>query len=208
MPEEPPRLYLITPVVSGRSYRLPLSGEMMVAARVACLLVRTAASSDAENEHIFRLLALPLQERGIACLVAEDPQFCIRVGADGVHVNGDGPQLGEVLRALKPNFIVGAGGLRTRHSAMLAGEAGADYVMFGESEESLSEAIERVAWWAEIFTAPCVGYASDVESIGRLIRAGADFIALGAAVFSDPRGADAALREAAARLTLVPGTTQ
>jgi thiamine-phosphate pyrophosphorylase len=208
MPAEAPRLYLITPPISERAFRLPLSGEEMTACGVACMLLRTAALGDAENELIFRALAPPLQERGIACLVADDPQLCVRVNADGVHTNGEGLQLERALRALKPKFIVGAGQVWTRHGAMIAGEAGADYVMFGESGEPYSDVVERVAWWAEIFTVPCVAYASDLESIGNLVRAGADFIALGRAVFSDPRGADAALHEAAARVTLLPEATQ
>ena len=101
---------------------------------------------------------------------------------------------------LKPSFIVGAGGLRTRHEAMIAAEAGADYVMFVDSGGPQSAAAELIAWWAENITVPCVGYASGLESISLLASAGADFIALGSAVFSDPRGAETALREAASLL--------
>ncbi len=208
MPAKPPRLYLITPPISEPAFRMPLSGEDMTACGVACLLVRTAALSDAENELIFQVLAPPLQERGIACLVADDPQFCVCVNADGVHVNGEGPKLEQALRALKPNFIAGAGKLRTRHAAMLAGEAGADYVMFGECGGAQYDLVERVAWWAEMFTVPCVAYADGLESIGSLVRAGADFIALGRAVFSDELGAEAALHKAAARITLLLEATR
>jgi thiamine-phosphate pyrophosphorylase len=176
----------------------------MAGSGVACLLVRMAAFGDAENEIIFRWLAAPLQEHGIACLVADDPQFCVRVHADGVHVTGEGPQLEQTLRSLKPGFIVGAGGLRTRHAAMVAGEAGADYAMFGESAEQLATLVERVAWWAGIFAVPCVGYAHDLDSIRDLVHAEADFIALGGAASSDPRGPEAALRKAAALVTRAP----
>jgi uncharacterized protein len=185
MPMEPPRFYLITPPISNTAPYPELSGELMAGCGGTCLLVRTAAYCDAENEIIFRRLAVPLQERGI---VADDPQFCVRVHADGVHVNGEGPQLEQALRSLKPGLIVGAGGLRTRHAAMVAGEAGVDYVMFAEGAEQQATLVEQIAWWAEIFTVPCVGYAHDLDSIGDLVCAGADFIALGGAVFFDPRG--------------------
>jgi len=204
MRSEVPRLYLITPPIAEPGFCLMLSGEEMTACGVACLLLRTAALNDSEKEKIFHVLAAPLQERGIACLVADDPQFCIRVNADGVHVNGRQFQLEQALQALKSKFIVGTGGLQTRHDAMIAAEAGADYVMFGESGETPSIAVERVAWWAEIFTVPCVAYANGLESIASLARAGADFIALGGAVFGDSRGAEAALRDAAARIALAP----
>jgi thiamine monophosphate synthase len=76
---EAPRLYLITPPMLSPAERLPLSAEAAAACGVACLLVRPAAPSDAANEQIFRALAAPLQERGIACLVADDPHFVFAV---------------------------------------------------------------------------------------------------------------------------------
>jgi thiamine-phosphate pyrophosphorylase len=147
-----------------------------------------------------------VQKHGVACLVADDPQWAVRVSADGVHIDGTGERLQSALRAIKPGHIVGAGGLPTRDAAMTAGEAGADYVMFGgpSGAEPHAAIVERVAWWAEIFNVPCVGYARDLASIGDLVRAGADFIALGDAVFADPRGAAAALRDAARLMAPTP----
>src|SRR5262249_54416414 len=79
---------------------------------------------------------------------------------------------------------VGAGGLVTRHDAMLVAEQGADYVMFGEplagGERPAKAAVEdRVAWWAEVFEIPCVGFAASVEDVAPLVAAGVDFVALG-----------------------------
>jgi len=113
---------------------------------------------------------------------------------------------------LKPNYIAGAGGLRSRHDAMVAAEAGADYVMFGEPDAaghspSRDAVIERVAWWAEVFEIPCVGYATALDDIDALVAAGADFVAVGDALFDDPRGPKAAAAEAAARLSLAETTT-
>jgi len=194
-----PHLYLVTPPLSAPAGCLPISAEAAAACGVACLFIRTAAISNAAKlEQIFQGIAVPFQERGIACLVADDSQFCLRVGADGVHLDWGGPCCEDALRALTPNYIVGAGGLRTRHDAMIAAEAGADYVMFGEEGWPQSAIAGLVAWWAQNITVPCVGYASGFESIRPLVGAGADFIALGSAVFSDPRGAESALREAAA----------
>jgi thiamine-phosphate pyrophosphorylase len=89
--------------------------------------------------------------------------------------------------------------------AMTAGEAGADYVMFGDPDEagnrvSFDAIIDRVGWWAEVFEVPCVAYAARLEEIDALAAAGADFVAIGAAAFDDPRGLKTALAEAAARL--------
>jgi len=77
-------------------------------------------------------------------------------------------------------------------------------LMFGGGAETHAHIIERVAWWAEIFNLPCVGYAHDLGAIGDLVRAGADFIALGDAVFADPRGASAALHDAARLIAPTP----
>jgi thiamine-phosphate pyrophosphorylase len=90
---------------------------------------------------------------------------------------------------------------------MLAAERGADYVMFGEPDASgqqpaFDAVIERVEWWAEVFEIPCVGYAHSLDEIAPLARAGADFIAVGSFIFSDPRGPVAALAAAAGRLSL------
>ncbi len=204
MPTDAPRLYLITPPISDWTPYPPVLDEAMAACDVACVLLRTAARDEGEKENIVRALAPLVQKHGVACLVANDPQWAVRANADGVHVDGEGERLQSALRALKPGHIVGAGGLPTRDAAMTAGEAGADYVMFGGGAETHAQIVERVAWWAEIFNVPCVGYAHDLGAIGDLVRAGADFIALGDAVFADPRGAAAALHDAARLMAPTP----
>jgi thiamine-phosphate pyrophosphorylase len=178
----------------------------MATCDVACVLLRIAAQEEDEKEKIVHALAPLVQQHGVACLVADDPQWAVRANADGVHIDGAEERLQSALRALKPGSIVGAGGLPTRDAAMAAGEAGADYVMFGGpcGSEPHAAIVERVAWWAEIFNVPCIGYAHDLGAIGDFVRAGADFIALGDAVFADPRGAAAALRDAARLMAPTP----
>jgi thiamine-phosphate pyrophosphorylase len=86
---------------------------------------------------------------------------------------------------------------------MTAGEMGADYVMFGEPHggaqtrglASLVSLTERVVWWAEIFETPCVAYADTIAAAGPLAEAGADFIALGDAIWGSS-SRTAAVREA------------
>jgi thiamine-phosphate pyrophosphorylase len=199
MPQDALRLYLITPPISDWTPYPPLFEAAMATCDVACVLLRTAAHAEGGKKNIARALAPLVQKHGVACLVADDPQWAVRANADGVHVDGAGERLQSALRALRPGHIIGAGGLPTRDAAMAAGEAGADYLMFGGpcGAEPHAAIVERVVWWAEIFTVPCVGYAHNLGAIGDLTRAGADFIALGDAVFADPRGAAAALRDAA-----------
>jgi thiamine-phosphate pyrophosphorylase len=109
------------------------------------------------------------------------------------------------LPVLKPRYIVGCGGLGSRHDAMVAGERGADYVMFGETDPdgrrpAFAAVLDRVAWWAELFEIPCVGWAMNLDEVAALAGAGADFVAIADAVWTDPRGPGAAVAAAASRL--------
>ena len=97
-------------------------------------------------------------------------------------------------RRLKPDRIAGVGGLTTRHDSMAAGEAGADYVLFGEPDAkgqrpSVEAIAERLQWWAELFEPPCVGFAASREEAYEFAAAGADFVLVGDFIWADPRGA-------------------
>ena len=75
---------------------------------------------------------------------------------------------------------------------MLAAESGADYVMFGEPDRDGHRAgfeavLQRVSWWAEVLTIPCVGYAASLEEVETLARAGADFVAIDETIWRDTR---------------------
>jgi thiamine-phosphate pyrophosphorylase len=124
-----------------------------------------------------------------------------RAGADGAHLSGiDAMQ--DMLPSLKPDRIAGVGGLSTRHDSMIAGEAGADYVLFGEPDgnnerPSVDAIAERLQWWAELFEPPCVGYAATLDEARVFAAAGADFVLVGDLVWTDPRGAAAALMDIA-----------
>jgi thiamine-phosphate pyrophosphorylase len=83
---------------------------------------------------------------------------------------------------------------------MLAGEAGADYVMFGEPDRDgrrpgFEAVLERVTWWAETLTIPCVGYAASLDEVEALAQAGADFVAIGEALWRGGAGAMGAVTQ-------------
>jgi thiamine-phosphate pyrophosphorylase len=199
----PARLYLATPALSDATAARALLAPALAAAEIAAVLVRLPAAD--ERTLINRVLEIaPLvQESGAALLIEGRPDLVARAGADGAHITGI-TALQEAIGALKPHRIVGAGGLASRHEAMVAAEAGADYVMFGEPDAAGKrpsfEAIrERVEWWAEVFAIPCIAYAASLAEIGPL--AAAEFVALGPSILSDPRGPAAAVAEAFQRLT-------
>jgi thiamine-phosphate pyrophosphorylase len=178
--------------------------QTLGAADFAAVLLRLPPALEyAKLDHV-KALGPGVQEKGIALLLDGDAQLAVRVGADGAHLSGV-EALRAALPSLKPDRIAGCGRLATRDDAMVAGELGADYVMFGEPDSagrrpSLQAILERVAWWAELFELPCVGFAGAPDEVEPLARAGADFIAVGDFVFSDVRGSATAAAELARRI--------
>jgi thiamine-phosphate pyrophosphorylase len=80
--------------------------------------------------------------------------------------------------------------------------------MFGDNTRpSLEALIERVSWWADVFEIPCVAYAATLDEISPLVDAGADFVAIGDALFADPRGVARAAADASSRLSLTEAAT-
>ncbi len=178
--------------------------EALEAAEIAAVLVAPAEAGSAAAIDRVAALVAPVQQRGAAVLVDGSPELATRWRADGVHAVGI-EALSHALEILKPAHIVGAGGLATRHDAMLAAESGGDYVMFGEPDRTgrspaFDWTLERVAWWAELFEVPCVGAADDLAQVAALAEAGADFVAVGDLVWNDGRGPAAAVRAVAEQL--------
>ena len=184
--------------------RLP---ELLAAADVAAVLVRLKETDQRTMISRLKQLAPAIQNAGAALLVEGHVELVARAGADGAHVSGLAA-LEEALPSLKPDRIAGIGGLVTRHDSMAAGELGADYVLFGEpdvkGERPSAEAIaERLQWWDELFEPPCVGFAASLAEASEFAAAGADFVLVGDFVWADPRGAKAALIDAAQALQQV-----
>ncbi|MBI1981304.1 MAG: thiamine phosphate synthase [Methylocystis sp.] len=193
-----PRLVLATPPLADAAGFAPALNEALAAGDVASLLIHFVGVDERANEAIARALAPAAQEKDVAVVVAAAPNVALRAGADGAHVSGCADALAEAIKKLSPRYIVGAGDLETRDDAMRAGEAGADYVMFSDLDRDAL--IDRVAWWSELFNTPCVARAATLDDVAPLARAGADFVLLDAAVWSDARGPAAAVAEAQARL--------
>jgi thiamine-phosphate pyrophosphorylase len=196
-PRPTPRLYLATPVIDEpRALAASLPG-LLAGADVAAVLLRLAPSDPRTLISRIKALAPAIQDSGAALLLEGHVELVARAGADGAHLAGI-EALAEALPGLKPDRIAGVGGLTTRHDSMAAGEAGADYVLFGEPDAGgarpSTEAIaERLQWWAELFEPPCVGFAASRQEAFEFATAGADFILVGDIIWTDSRGAAAAL---------------
>lgn len=205
-PRPQPRLYLMTSRVSdAAALREPLTAALS-AGDVAAVLLRFADADERTQINNAKALFAVTQSKDVALLLDGKPELVARSGCDGAHLTGL-DAFSEALGTLKPERIAGAGGLSTRHDAMSAAEAGADYVMFGEPDETgarpdFAPIEERVAWWAEVFEAPCVAYAGAMEEIEPLVRAGADFVALGDWIWSDSAKIASIVADAAQRMRL------
>lgn len=195
-----PRLYLATPEVDDPKALLEGLPGLLGKADVAAVLLRLKPTDQRTMISRVKALAPLVQGSGAALLLDGHVELVARAGADGAHLAGIAA-LEEALPTLKPDRIAGAGGLSTRHDSMAAGEAGADYVLFGEPDRhgqrpSMEAIAERLQWWAELFEPPCVGYAASREEIAEFAGAGADFILVDEFVWADSRGAAAALADA------------
>ena len=196
------RLVLVTPPVDEAAAFGDVLSTACAAGGVAAVIARFSPTADVEPAA--RALMPRVQERSVAFLLEGHASLAAKIGADGAHL-ADAEALRDTLSVLKPGHIVGAGGLATRHEAMLAGEAGADYVMFGEPDAegrrpSSAAVAERVGWWAAIFEIPCVAYAISLDEVSAFAKAGADFVALDAALWAAPERAQTAVADALARL--------
>lgn len=199
VPPPAPRLYLATPPLADPAPLVAQLPALLAQADIAAVLLRLAPADERSMITRAKAVAGPVQQAGAALLIADQFALVARAGADGAHLSGLAA-MDEAMPTLKPDRIAGVGGLHTRHDAMVAGEAGADYVLFGEpdqGERPSSDAIfERLQWWAQVFETPCVGYAASPDEARLFGGSGAEFIMPGY-VWDDPRGAAAVLAETA-----------
>jgi thiamine-phosphate pyrophosphorylase len=205
-PRPAPRLYLITPPIVDASAFSANVADALSAGDVAAVLLRLAEADERSLINRAKALAPVVQDEGAALLIDGHADLVARAGCDGAHLTGI-DALREALERLKPERIAGCGGLYSRHDAMVAAEVGADYVMFGEPDASgvrpaFAAVEERVAWWAEVFEIPCVGYAAALEDVTPLVKAGADFVALGDWLWREPREVAATIVRTAELLRL------
>ena len=198
--KEPAQLYLISPRDVGGRFpdRLKAACEQGIATAFQ-LRVKDV------DEHELARLAEPLQricaDAGVAFIVNDSMALAKRLGADGVHLGQSDGDIREARALLGPSAQIGRTCHDSRHLAMEAGEAGADYVAFGAFYETTTKpsnyrpAPSILSWWSAVFEIPCVAIGGITPDNARpLVAAGADFIAVCQAVWGkdDPAAAVAA----------------
>src|SRR5215472_14673844 len=192
MPATDCRLYLITPpTIPDLPAFLGALEAALAAGDVAALQVRLKDVPDAEIERVTRAV-LPVAHAHDAAVVLNDrPDLAARLGCDGVHVGQDDVPYAEARRILGPRAMIVVTCHDSRHLAMEAAEAGADYVAFGAmfptatKDAATSCDLETLAIWQETMQTPCVAIGGlTPENCGPVVQAGADFLAVSSAVWS------------------------
>ena len=201
----PAKLYLISPPAIDAGFAETLAAAIDAAPIVSAFQLRLKGIDD----HRIAELALPLQvvcaAREVAFIINDSIGLAKRLDADGVHLGQDDGDPREARQILGPKAQIGVTCHDSRHLAMEAGEAGADYVAFGAfyptstKETKHRPEVAILGWWSTLFEIPSVAIGGITPAnAAPLIAAGADFLAVSGAVWNDPEGPAAAVRKFAA----------
>jgi len=197
---DPCRLYLVSPPkLSAANFLGPLK-EALKGGDVASFQLRLKHVSDDEIRRAVDTLRLVVQAHGTAFILNDRPDLATELGCDGVHIGQEDASYA-AARAALPDGIVGVTCHDSRHLAIDAAEAGADYVAFGaffptQTKEPKTQASpELLQWWNEMMVVPSVAIGGITTANARtLVDAGADFLAVSAGVWEHPDGAEIAVR--------------
>jgi len=189
---EPAKLYVISPQDVGGDFpdRLKAALEPRLASAFQ-LRVKDV------DEHQLARLAEPLRricaDAGVAFIVNDSVALAKRIGADGVHLGQSDGDVREARALLGPSAQIGRTCHDSRHLAMEAGEAGADYVAFGAFYPTTTKPSNYrpdpsiLTWWSTVFEIPCVAIGGITpDNAAPLVEAGADFLAICQAVWGKP----------------------
>ena len=194
------RLILFAPAEVDTVQLCAHLASLVEAVKFDAVILPVMGDDDRARINHAKSVAAVVQKHKAALLLVDAFELVARTGADGVHLSNL-TRLSEALSILRPlERIVGVAGLKARHDAMEAAEAGADYVMFGEprADGSLpvaSAVIERADWWAELFQTPCVAFASDREMAVPLAETGAEFVAFSPSILATAEDKLVALKD-------------
>ena len=182
-----PQIYLIAPGDAEEAAIASMVDRGIGLAGVAALLLPRGQRDGEAYASLVRAVAPGVQAREIAVLIEGEPPAVRALGADGLHVAGPLSAARSAVAALKPDFIVGVGGIRSRHDAMQKGELEIDYILFGPLSGPTSAADRELAqWWAETMEIPSV--FSDPEATSPAVdAAGSDFVGLNLAALEAVR---------------------
>jgi len=195
------RLYLITPPRLDAAAFSSVMAQALDAGDVAAVQLRLKDVSDDDIRQACDILRPVVQAREAAFLLNDRADLAAEMGCDGVHVGQSDCPYRTARRLVGDNAIVGVTCHASRHLAIEAAEAGADYVAFGAFFPTATKVAPTAAdpeileWWSTMMTVPCVAIGGlTVANCAAVIEAGADFLAVSAGVWDHPEGVAAAVR--------------
>jgi thiamine-phosphate pyrophosphorylase len=198
------QIFLIAPSDADAMSCLKVLDEALAASPVAALLLPRGQRSEGSYKALVKGVAPRAQAAGVAVLIEGDPGLVRTLGVDGLHVEGGVSEVKAATSALKPDYIVGAGQIASRHDAMSKGELGPDYIFFGPLAGSRDpEQREMARWWAEIMEVPSV-LSDPAATADSATAEGSEFIGLGDSLWSAPEGVTARLEAIAKALEAAP----
>ncbi len=194
------RLYLVTPPTLAPAAFAETLKAAVGGGDVACLQLRLKDVPDDEVLRACEALLPVAHEHDVALLVNDRPDLAAKAGADGTHVGQEDASYADARKLLGEDRIVGVTCHNSRHLAMEAAEAGADYVAFGAffatttKQPKTKATPDLLTWWSELMEIPCVAIGGiTVENCEPLVEAGADFLAIVSGVWDHPQGPAAAV---------------
>jgi thiamine-phosphate pyrophosphorylase len=195
------RLYLVTPPALEPAAFADRLAAALDAGDVACVQLRLKGVSDDDVLRAAERLKPVAQSRDVAFLMNDRPDLALAAGCDGVHIGQEDAPYLEARRILGLGRIIGVTCHASRHLAIEAAEAGADYVAFGAFFPTGTKPVrhhatpEILEWWSTMMTVPCVAIGGITpENCGPIVAAGADFLAVVSAVWDHPEGPAAAVK--------------
>lgn len=195
------RLYLVTPERLEPATFADQLAAALDGGDVASVQLRLKNVDDDAIKRACEILVPIATSRDVAFLLNDRPDLVVACGADGVHVGQTDMPYADARKKVGPDRIVGVTCHDSRHLAMEAAEAGADYVAFGAFYPTQTKPSnyrpqpDLLEWWSEFMTVPSVaiGGITPVNCVP-LVKAGADFICVVSAVWQNPEGPGAAVK--------------
>ncbi len=188
------QLYLVSPLDVGGNFPDKLRAAL-AGGPVAAFQFRVKDLDEDQAARLAEPLRAICAEADVAFLVNDSAALAKRLGADGVHLGQSDGSVKEARDLLGPDAQIGVTCHDSRHLAMEAGEAGADYVAFGAFFDTSTKPTTHrpepslLTWWTTLSQLPCVAIGGiTVENAAPLVAAGADFLAVSSAVWSHPEG--------------------
>ena len=196
------QLYLISPpTFEVKDFSVNLI-EALATTHVSCFQLRLKGAEDEDIMNTARALLPICRDFEVPFILNDRADLAAELKAEGAHLGQDDMSYKSARQWLGKDAIVGVSCYDSTHTAMLAAESGADYVAFGAffattTKKPRTQATPHLlSLWQQTTTVPCVAIGGiTVENCSRLIKAGADFIAVVSGVWDHPEGPSAAVNQ-------------